>query len=143
MKEKKNVLGLMKGTVDPFYADKSKDNGLTVMDFVEKIESQMNDLLNLYPQHRLMVVRTFLKAGAMRWMNVKLSELRTKAIAEGRHLDEQPIQWDRAVRRLFIAAHVGTDTAEIWLSKLALLTLGSTETPTLRCVIDSEKTKDD
>ena len=51
MKEKKNVLGLMKGTVDPFYADKSKDNGLTVMDFVEKIESQMNDLLNHYPQH--------------------------------------------------------------------------------------------
>ena len=130
VKEKKNVLGLMKGTVDPFYADKSKDNGLTVMDFVEKIESQMNDLLNHYPQHRLMVVRTFLKAGAMRWMNVKLSELRSKAIAEGRNLDEQPIEWDRDVRRLFIAAHVGTDTAEIWLSKLALLTLGSTETPT-------------
>ena len=130
MRVTKDVLATVKALVDPFYADSSKDKGATVMDFVEKVETTMNDVLRWRPQYRLMVVRTFLKEGAMRWMNAKLKELTDRAYATGRDLDEQPIEWDSDVRRLFIAAHIGTDTVELWLSKLSMLELGSAQTKT-------------
>ena len=39
------ALTTMKTYVDPFYADSEKDKNTTVVDFVEKIESAMSDVL--------------------------------------------------------------------------------------------------
>ena len=128
-KRTKNVISMVKGLVEPFYADSSKDKGATVMDFVEKVETTMNDVIAHRPQYRLLVVRTFLKEGAMRWMNAKMKELTDRAEDDGRDLTKRPIRWDEDVRKLFIAAHVGTDTVELWLSKLLTLRLGSEKTP--------------
>ena len=129
-KTKKDMLMMMRGQVEPFYADSTKDKGATVMDFVEKIETSMMDVLTYHPQYRLMVVRSFLREGAMRWTNNQLAELTAKAVREGRDLTARPIEWDADLRRLFINKFMGQDTVQLWLSKLQLLRLGSEQTPT-------------
>lgn len=126
----KDALAIIKGFVEPFYADTTKDKGATVMDFVEKLETVMSDIVSDMPQYRLTIVRLFLREGAMRWMNAKVHELTGKAVNEGRSLEQRPLDWDTEVRRPFIEAHVGTDTVELWLSKLSLLRLGAEKTKT-------------
>lgn len=129
-KRVKEVLGVMKGIVDPFYGDATHDKSTTVMDFVEKLETSMNDIMRHRPQYRLLVVRAFLKEGAMRWMNNTINDLTTKAPRQGRNLDTDPIQWDTDLRSLFIKKYIGRDTVTLWLSKLSCLKLGTTRTPT-------------
>ena len=126
----KDALQCVRFQVDPFYADSTKDKGATVMDFVEKIETTMTDVLMYPPHYRLMMVRAMLKEGAMRWMNSQLAELTAKAVRDGRDLVARPIEWDADLRRLFINQYMGQDTVQLWLSKLQLLRLGSEQTPT-------------
>ena len=116
------ALAMIKGLVEPFYADSVKDKDSTVVDFVEKVESAMSEIIPDQPQMRITLVRLHCREGAMRWMNDKIKEL-TKA---GHH----SIDWDRDVRRAFIEAHLGTDTVELWLAKLGTLRLGKGNTPT-------------
>ena len=117
----KDALSMMKGFVPPFYADSTEDKG-TVMDFVEKVESAMSDVLGDQPRHRLTIVRMFCREGALRWLNRKMEECKR---------DGQPApDWDNDIRKAFIEAHVGTDTVEMWLSKLGALRLGAETTKT-------------
>ena len=126
----KDVLTAMKGYVLPFYADSSKDNGRTVLMFVENVESVMgNLLLDGRSPHRLMLVQLCLRDGALAWMNRKLQEL-TDAEGEVRDFGRQPLSWDGDLRRPFIQAHLGTDTPELWLTKLRMLRLGGEKTKT-------------
>jgi hypothetical protein len=129
MQRTNKILSTVKGQVQPFYADSTKDKGATVLDFVEKVETTMNDQLGFYPEYRLMIVRSLLMEGAMRWMNNKIKALTNEAATNKRDLEKKPVTWDE-VRRSFITDHMGTNSAELWLSKLSLLELGSTKTPT-------------
>jgi hypothetical protein len=119
----KDILQTVKGFVDPFYADSEKDKGTTVVDFVEKVESAMIDVIDDQPRYKLAVVRMFLREGALRWLNRRIKELEEAGY--------ESIDWDKDVRKAFIEAHIGTDTVELWLAKLATLRLGkgSTRTP--------------
>ena len=129
-KRVKDVLTMMRGMVDPFYGDTVKDKSTTVTDWVEKLETSMNDILRYRPEYRLMVVRAFIREGAMRWTNDTMDELTARALRRGRDLQNDPITWDADVRTLFIKKHVGQDTVTLWLSKLSQLRLGSHKTPT-------------
>ena len=122
----KDILAMMKGLVQPFYADKEKDKNTTVLDFVEKIETVMADIIPDQPQYRWTMVRFFLAEGANRWGN----EFGKQAEKAGRDLRQDPFDWDTEVRAAFIRAHVGTDTARTWLAKLTALRLGTKKTPT-------------
>jgi hypothetical protein len=116
------ALTTMKTYVDPFYADSEKDKNSTVVDFVEKIESAMSDVLGDETHLRLAVVRMHLKEGALRWLNRQIQELRDAGV--------QSADWDRDVRKAFIEAHIGTDTVELWQAKLGELRLGKGKTKT-------------
>jgi hypothetical protein len=118
----KDILQTVKGFVEPFHADSVKDKDTTVVDFVEKVESAMSDVIDDQPQYKLAVVRMFLREGALRWMNRRMQELNEAGC--------ESIDWDRDVRRAFIEAHIGTDTVELWLAKLATLRLGKGNTKT-------------
>jgi hypothetical protein len=127
----KDVLQTVGKYVVPFYADSSKDDkDRTVLEFVENVESVMGNLLvdNRSP-HRLMLVQLCLRDGALAWMNRKLQEL-TDTDKGWRDFDRQPLTWDTDLRRPFIQAHLGTDTAELWLAKLETLKLGEGKTMT-------------
>lgn len=124
----KDVTQIIKA--EPFYGDASKDKGCTVIDFVEKVETGMNDFMSNKPQYRLLVVRTFLREGALRWISIKLKELHEAARQQQppRDLNMQPIEWDADLRRPFLQAYVGTDTVDVWMSKLSALKLGQGKT---------------
>ena len=126
----KDVTQIIKA--EPFYGDTTKDKGCTVIDFVEKVETGMNDFMRNRPQYRLLVVRTFLREGALRWVSNKLKELYEAARQQQppRDLELYPIEWDTDLRRPFMQAYLGTDTVDVWLSKLAALKLGSGKTKT-------------
>jgi hypothetical protein len=94
-----------------------------VLDFVEKVESAMSDVLDDEQAHyRLAVVRMFLREGALRWLNQKLQDLTDAG--------QQSVDWATDVRREFIEAHIGTDTVELWLAQLGTLRLGKGKTKT-------------
>jgi len=118
----KDILSMMRGFVEPFYADSVKDKGTTVVDFVVKVESAMSDVIDGQQQYELAVVRLFTRDGALRWINRHMDELAATGL--------QAIDWRRDVRRAFIEAHLGTDTAELWLAKLGTLRLGKGKTAT-------------
>ena len=118
----KDVLSMMRSAVEPFYADSSKDNGTTVLDFVENVETAMSDVISDQPEYKLVVVRRFLEEGALRWFNEKIKELQEAS--------QEPISWEHDVRRDFIRAHTGIDTPELWLAKLGTLRLGKGKTKT-------------
>ena len=119
----REILQTIKGFVEPFYADSVKDKDTTVLDFVEKVESAMSDVvLDDQAYYRVAVVRMFLREGALRWMNQKLQDLATAGI--------HPVDWATDVRREFIEAHIGTDTVELWLAQLGTLRLGKGKTKT-------------
>ena len=118
----KDILSMTRGFVEPFYADSVKDKGTSVIDFVEKVESAMSDVIEDQPEYRLTVVRMFLRDGALRWINDKMKQLKDKG--------QQSVDWEKDVRKAFIDAHVGTDTVELWLAKLGSLRLGKGNTKT-------------
>ena len=130
MKVMKDTLAMLKGFVDPFYADSIKDKGTTVVDFVEKVESALSDLLDNQPQYQLPIVRLLLRDGAMRWCNGKLKELKQTAEKDRRDMARKPLRWETDIRKPFIEAHTGTDTVELWLAKLSELRLGAERTRT-------------
>ena len=127
----KDVLATVKGYVEPFYADSTRDKDRTVLDFVENVETVMGNFLSSPTSpHRLMIVQICLKDAGLRWMNSKLQELTAEARRHGRDLSERPLSWDEDVRKPFIDAHTGALSAELWLAKLELLRLGGEKTKT-------------
>ena len=77
-------------------------------------------------QHMVTMV---LQDGALEWMQRKNQDIADSAARLG--IDVGPLLvWDGEIRRAFIQQHLGTDTAELWLSKLDMLVLGSEKTPT-------------
>ena len=90
----KDIMAMMKGLVQPFYADKEKDKNTTVLDFVEKIETVMADIIPDQPQYRWTMVRFFLQEGANRWGN----EFALQAEKTGRNLRQNPFDWDTGRR---------------------------------------------
>ena len=119
----KDALVMAKGHVDPFYADKTMDKNVSVLDFVEKIESAMSDC-GLPQRLRLTMVRWFLKEAPMRWVNGKLLEMQAQAVREGRDLQQRPIDWDADLRRQFINKYVGPESTELRLGELSALSVG-------------------
>ena len=113
-----NILGHVGRYVKPFHADSNKDKDRTVLQFVQSIESTMGDLLiDPKSRWRLMVVKMCLQDGALDWMEQKMHDISDTAKRLG--IDPQPLLvWDGEIRRAFIRQHLGTDTAELWLSKL-------------------------
>ena len=101
--------------VPVFHADTEADKDMTVMDFVQKVETAITDMMPGLPQLELIVVRAHLSGGALDWMNDRVAKMTLAG--------QGPVQWTH-VRRAFIDAHVGADTLEMWLAKLATLRLG-------------------
>ena len=127
----KDILQSVGRYVVPFYADSSKDSrDRTVLEFVENVESVMGNLLmDSNSPHRLMLVQLCLRDGALQWMNRKLQEL-TDAEKHWRDFNERPLSWDKELRGPFITAHLGTNTAELWLTRLRALKLNEGKTMT-------------
>ena len=125
-----NVLAQVSRFVKPFYGDSNKDKDRTVVQFVQNVESVMATLLvDPRLRWRLALVTMVLQDGALEWMQRKNQDIADSAARLG--IDVGPLLvWDGEIRRAFIQQHLGTDTAELWLSKLDMLVLGSEKTPT-------------
>jgi hypothetical protein len=125
-----NVLAQVSRFVKPFYGDSNKDKDRTVVQFVQNVESVMATLLvDPRSRWRLSLVTMVLQDGALEWMQRKNQDISDSAARLG--IDAGPLLvWDGEIRRAFIQQHLGTDTAELWLSKLEMLVLGSEKTPT-------------
>ena len=125
-----NVLAQVSRFVKPFYGDSNKDKDRTVVQFVQNVESVMATLLvDPHSRWRLALVTMVLQDGALEWMQRKNQDIADSAARLG--IDVGPLLvWDGEIRRAFIQQHLGTDTAELWLSKLDMLVLGSEKTPT-------------
>lgn len=128
-KQVDRVLHRTKGRVSMFYGDSSNDKGTTVMEFVEALETVLVDC-SLPTSRYLGLVRQHTAGRAQRWFNSKHTELVSEAKRDGRDLTEHPIDWHGDMRRPFIQHHLGTDTVELWLSKISALRLGSGKTKT-------------
>ena len=125
------ILQAMKGLVEPFYADESKDKQRTVLHFVENVETVMgNFLASPKSPYRLVLVQSLMRDDALHWFNSKLQELMDQARKDGRDLVKRPINWDDDMRRLVIVTFTPANNIELWLAKLSALRLGAEKTQT-------------
>ena len=94
-----------------------------MMDFVEKVESAMSDVFGRPATAstddcaHVLPEREHCAGSTGRWRS---------ASGTARPAPD----WDNDIRKAFIEAHVGTDTVEMWLSKLGALRLGAETTKT-------------
>ena len=76
----------------------------------------MDVLDHLHSRWRLALVTMVLQDGALEWMQRKNQDIADSAARLG--IDVGPLLvWDGEIRRAFIQQHLGTDTAELWLSE--------------------------
>ena len=118
----------MTSIIKTFHGQTNKDT-YTVIDWVEKIDTEFSIQMGQRQEGRLDIVRSMLAGTALKWMNRKLQELNEKA-ADG-ELDED-IEWDM-LRQPFIDAHLGINTIETFKAQLRSLKLGGPDnqlTPT-------------
>jgi Zinc knuckle len=101
-------------SVKPFHGQTAKDT-YTVIDWVEKVDTEFSIHMGDRQAGRLDVVRSLLAGSALKWMNRKMQEM---------NLRNEFVEW-QVVRRDFIDAHLGASTIETFKAQLRSLRLGS------------------
>ena len=101
-------------SVKPFHGQTVKDT-YTVIDWVEKVDTEFSIHMGDRQAGRLDVVRSLLAGSALKWMNRKLQEM---------NMRNEAVEW-QVVRREFIDAHLGASTIETFKAQLRSLRLGS------------------
>jgi Zinc knuckle len=101
-------------SVKPFHGQTVKDT-YTVIDWVEKVDTEFSIHMGDRQAGRLDVVRSLLAGSALKWMNRKLQEM---------NMRNQVVEW-QVVRREFIDVHLGASTIETFKAQLRSLRLGS------------------
>jgi hypothetical protein len=104
----------MSHTVKQFYGQTAKDT-YTVIDWVEKVDTEFSIRMGKRQAGRLDVVRSLLAGSALKWMNRKVQDMNER---------NEAVEW-QAVRRDFIDAHLGASTIETFKAQLRSLRLGS------------------
>jgi hypothetical protein len=104
----------MSHTVKQFYGQTAKDT-YTVIDWVEKVDTEFSIRMGKRQVGRLDVVRSLLAGSALKWMNRKVQEMNER---------NEAVEW-QVVRKEFIDAHLGASTIETFKAQLRSLRLGS------------------
>jgi hypothetical protein len=113
-KRMEHVRKTMLTSVKPFHGQTAKDT-YTVIDWVEKVDTEFSIHMGDRQAGRLDVVRSLLAGSALKWMNRKLQEM---------NMRNEAVEW-QVVRREFIDAHLGASTIETFKAQLRSLRLGS------------------
>ena len=111
--------------IKPYHGTTSKDV-YTVIDWVEKVDTEFSIQMGEVQEGRLDIVRSLLAGTALKWMNRRVLELNQQLI---RGEINGPVEWS-TLRQLFIDAHLGINTAETFKAELRALRLGSELCPT-------------
>ncbi len=119
-KRMEHVRKSMLHSVKPFHGQTVKDT-YTVIDWVEKVDTEFGINMGVRQSGRLDVVRSLLAGSALKWMNRKLQEMNVQ-LAAG--LRTEPAEW-YVIRQQFIDAHLGASTIETFKAELRTLRLGS------------------
>jgi len=101
-------------SVKPFHGQTAKDT-YTVIDWVEKVDTEFSIHMGDRQAGRLDIVRSLLAGSALKWMNRKLQEMNER---------NEAVEW-QVVRKEFIDAHLGASTIETFKAQLRSLRLGS------------------
>lgn len=118
---KKSITSIIK----PYHGTMTKDV-YTVIDWVEKLDTEFSIQMGQVQEGRLDIVRSVLAGTALKWMNRIMIDL-NQQVATGQIAG--PVEWSR-LRQPFIDAHLGVNTAETFKAELRSLRLGSTLCPT-------------
>lgn len=113
-KRMEHVRKTMLTSVKPFHGQTAKDT-YTVIDWVEKVDTEFSIHMGDRQAGRLDVVRSLLAGSALKWMNRKLQEM---------NMRNEIVEW-QVVRREFIDVHLGASTIETFKAQLRSLRLGS------------------
>jgi hypothetical protein len=113
-KRMEQVRKTMLTSVKPFHGQTAKDT-YTVIDWVEKVDTEFSIHMGERQTGRLDVVRSLLAGSALKWMNRKLQDM---------NMRNEAVEW-QVVRRDFIDAHLGASTIETFKAQLRSLRLGS------------------
>jgi Zinc knuckle len=113
-KRMEHVRKTMLTSVKPFHGQTAKDT-YTVIDWVEKVDTEFSIHMGDRQAGRLDVVRSLLAGSALKWMNRKLQEM---------NMRNEAVEW-QVVRREFIDVHLGASTIETFKAQLRSLRLGS------------------
>jgi hypothetical protein len=105
---------IMLTSVKPFHGQTAKDT-YTVIDWVEKVDTEFSIRMGERQAGRLDVVRSLLAGSALKWMNRKLQEM---------NMRNEAVEW-QDIRGAFIDAHLGESTIEVFKAQLRALRLGS------------------
>ncbi len=108
------------------FTGNSNEDKQSVIDWVEKVDTQFSIYMKDRQEGRLDLMRQRLEGSALRWMNRKVAELQEKQAA-GTYL--RVIEWE-TLRQPFIDAHLGLNTIETFKAQLRSLRLGSEDCPT-------------
>jgi hypothetical protein len=111
--------------IKPYHGTTSKDV-YTVIDWVEKVDTEFSIQMGEVQEGRLDIVRSLLAGTALKWMNRRVLELNDQL---SRGEISGPVEWS-TLRQLFIDAHLGINTAETFKAELRALRLGSELCPT-------------
>ena len=106
--------------VKKFHGQRAKDT-YTVIDWVEQVETEFTIHMGERKRGRLDIVRSLLAGPALKWMNRTVREMNDQ-VKKG--LRTERAEW-HLVRREFIAAHLGSSTAQTFKAELRALRLGS------------------
>ena len=111
--------------IKPYHGTTTKDV-YTVIDWVEKVDTEFSIQMGEVQEGRLDIVRSLLAGTALKWMNRRVLEL-NEQLKKGEI--SGPVEWS-SLRQLFIDAHLGINTAETFKAELRSLRLGSELCPT-------------
>ena len=111
--------------IKPYHGTTSKDV-YTVIDWVEKVDTEFSIQMGEVQEGRLDIVRSLLAGTALKWMNRRVLELNQQLL---RGEIYGPVEWS-TLRQLFLDAHLGINTAETFKAELRALRLGSELCPT-------------
>jgi hypothetical protein len=113
-KRMEQVRKTMLTSVKPFHG-RTKQDTYTVIDWVEKLDTEFSIHMGERQTGRMDVVRSLLAGQALKWANRRVAEM--NAIGE-------EAEWS-AIRADFIDAHLGSSTIETFKAELRALRLGT------------------
>ena len=108
-----HVRKTMLQSVKPFYG-RTKLDTYTVIDWVEKVDTEFSIHMGAREEGRMDVVRSLLAGQALKWANRRVKEVMDSG---------QVAEW-HAIRIDFIDAHLGSSTMETFKAELRALRLG-------------------
>ena len=115
-KRMEQVRKSMLSSVKPFHG-RTKLDTYTVIDWVEKVDTEFSIHMGERETGRMDVVRSLLAGQALKWANRRVAEM--NALGE-------EAEW-HAIRADFVDAHLGSSTIETFKAELRALRLGSGE----------------